>query len=241
MLRHVPVGCDIFHAAHPLDRLPVGRRRHRRRVHPRDRPPPRRRRRRPAHLTPAPPTPDGARVSQVELRGGALRLEVGGPSGPPTHVRPLRRRTTLAQPNASSRNDTKRHENRVRTSSGGTRRHASTQNDTNRHERPPTWSRTKTCAKRRKMQDVSTACSIEIEQNIGHQASHARDRWFDPSRAHSDSSRHADFAQPCESVAPVVSVLPLSCSPRCSPRISSARTTRSRAIPRRPLQRWSRS
>ena len=34
------------------------------------------------------------------------------------------------------------------------------------------------------MQDVSTACSIEIEQNVGRQASHAGGRWFDPSRAH---------------------------------------------------------
>ena len=51
---------------------------------------------------------------------------------------------TTLQPNAPTRNDTKRHEERFRTSSDGTRRHVSTQNDTNRHERPSTWSRTRT-------------------------------------------------------------------------------------------------
>ena len=54
---------------------------------------------------------------------------------------------TTLQPNASARNDTGRHEDRVRTSSDRTRRHASTQNDTKRHERAPTWSRTKTCGR----------------------------------------------------------------------------------------------
>ena len=55
----------------------------------------------------------------------------------------VRMGATTVQPNASTGNDTKRHENRVRTSSGGTRRHRSTQNDTNGHERPSTWSRTR--------------------------------------------------------------------------------------------------
>ncbi len=49
---------------------------------------------------------------------------------------------------------------------------------------------------------------------------------FGTSRAHSDPRRHADLAQPCESVVPVGPIALLSCSPRCSPRISSARTTR---------------
>ena len=54
----------------------------------------------------------------------------------------------------SSRNDTGRHEDRVRTSSDRTRRHASTQNDTKRHERAPTWSRTRICAERPKCRMV---------------------------------------------------------------------------------------
>jgi hypothetical protein len=54
---------------------------------------------------------------------------------------------TTLQPNASSRFDTRRHENRVRTSSGGTRRHASTRNDTSRHEGSSTWSRIRISSK----------------------------------------------------------------------------------------------
>src|SRR4029079_11215756 len=41
--------------------------------------------------------------------------------------------------------------------------------DTNRHERAPTWSQTRICAERPKMQDGSAAFSIEVEQNIGHE------------------------------------------------------------------------
>ena len=50
---------------------------------------------------------------------------------------------TTLQPNASSRNDTERHESAPRMSLCPSQKYASTQNDTNQHERPATWSRTR--------------------------------------------------------------------------------------------------
>ena len=46
------------------------------------------------------------------------------------------------------------------------------------------------------MQDVSTACSIEIEQNVGRQASHAGGRWFDPTLRHSSLVRNSEITSP---------------------------------------------
>jgi hypothetical protein len=46
------------------------------------------------------------------------------------------------------------------------------------------------------MQDVFTACSIEIEQDVGCQASHAGGRWFDPTRAHSSLVRNSEITSP---------------------------------------------
>ena len=79
-----------------LDRLPMGRRRHRRWVHPRDHPPRRRRGRRCAHLTAERSPEGGACVSQVRAEEySPPTRRWGGPEARPTHSEGNNRRSGI--------------------------------------------------------------------------------------------------------------------------------------------------